>query len=301
MENQIASLQAQARQSAAQGQQMLRSAQANQAKYQGAYTSDVAASKAANTNLQNYTTYMQNAGNPLNLYNQQISQSEQAQGFNPAVLAQATKNLTQSQNALQNLTNASQSSTGGYGLSGAQLGNYYASQSQPLQNQISAQNNAVGNLQQLYQNALTQGQQGATLGFQGEQQVSGNLQNVYQNALSQQNVAMQQMQFYSTLAQQQGGLNAQQAAGYASAVGTLKNAQAAIESAQAAMVQAQAAASVAPSTIALNQAQAKQTLASILNNSAKNQNIGLNLGVPSGGISLQGSGGGLQGGSIQLQ
>ena len=83
-----------------------------------------------------------------------------------------------------------------------------------MQQAAQAQNTSVGNLQQLYQNSLTQGQQGAALGFQGEQQTSQNLNQVYQNNLAQANQYLQQMQYYSGLAQQQGGLNAQQQQAY---------------------------------------------------------------------------------------
>lgn len=205
---------AQGKAAAAQGQQMLSSDQSNASNYQNQYNSATAQASQQNQDLQNYTNYMQNAGNPLNLYNQGISQAEQSQGFDPKSLAAATQNLTQVQNQLQNVNNAANSSTGGYGLSGSQLGAYYGSLSQPLQQAASAQNTSVGNLQQLYQNALTQGQQGATLGFQGEQQVSSNLNQVYQNTLAQANQYLQQMQFYSQLASTQGGLNAQQQATY---------------------------------------------------------------------------------------
>lgn len=221
-------LSSQAAQSAQQGQQLLSQDQSNASQYQGDYSNYQGQADVANQNLQSYTNYMQNAGNPLSLYNTGISQAEQSEGFDPTSLATATQNLIKQQNALAAVNSASQSSTGGYGLSGAQLGNYYASQSQPLQGAITAQNNAVGNLQQLYQNALTQGQQGATLGFQGEQQVSGNLNQVYQNAQNQASQALSQMQFYSQLASTQGGLNATNANNYAAAQQAYAQAQQAI-------------------------------------------------------------------------
>lgn len=236
--SQISDLQAQAQQASAQGQQLLSQDQSQAAQYKGQYDTATQQAQQANQNLQQYTQYMQGAGNPLNLYNQGISQAEQAQGFDPKSLATATQNLTQTQNQLQNVANASNSSTGGYGLSGSQLGAYYGSLSQPLQQAAGAQNTAVGNLQQLYQNALTQGQQGAALGFQGEQQTSQNLNAIYQNAQNQASQYMSQMQFFSQLAQQQGGLNAQQQQYYAQSV-------AGLQQAQAAMTQAQAAANLA--------------------------------------------------------
>ena len=217
---------------------MLSSDQSNASNYQGQYNTDTAQAATANQNLSDYTTYMQNAGNPLNLYNTGITQGEQAQGFDPKVLAAATGNLTNTENAINQVNQASQSSTGGYGLSGSQLGSYYGSISQPLQQAATAQNTAVGNYQQLYQNALTQGQQGAALGFQGEQQTSSNLNQIYQNAQNQASQALSMVQFFNQLASTQGGLNAQQQQYYAQSV-------AALQTAQAAMTQANAAAKLA--------------------------------------------------------
>lgn len=279
----IKALQSQASQSATQGQQMLSDYQNRASQYQGDYSNYQNQANQANQSLQSYTDYMKNSGNPLNLYNTGVSQAEQSEGFDPNSLATATQNLIKQQNALSMVNGAAGSSTGGYGLSGAQLGNYYASQSQPLQGAITAQNNAVGNLQQLYQNALTQGQQGATLGFQGEQLTSQNLNQVYQNALSQQNNSLSQMQFYSQLAQQQGGLNSQQQQNYATAVSSLQQAQAALQSSSASMIQAQAGAAYNQAqTAALRQAIDAAKPAS---SSTPQQPAGIslgNVGVPTG-------------------
>ena len=277
-------LAASAAQAKTQGNQMLASDQANANSYGNAYNSDTAQSAAANKNLQSYTSYMQNAGNPLNLYNTGVSQAQQAEGFNPASLGTATQNLTQSQNALAALNQASQSSTGGYGLSGAQLGGYYSSLAAPLSNQIGAQSTAVGNLKQLYQNALTQGQQGAQLGYQGEQTVSYNLNQVYQNAQNQAAQALSQVQFYKNLAQQQGGLNAQQQQYYAQSISALQNAQAALTQANAAAQQAAAQSAL------LGQQSAFQKLQNI---AAQNQLNASKATTPA--VSLQGSTPTLQG------
>lgn len=237
----IKSLQAQANQAAAQGQQQLAQYQGQAAQYKGQYDTNSAQAAQANQNLQDYTKQMQGAydpstgvGNATSMYNYMLGQANQAQGFDPNSLATATQNLTRTQNALSNVQNASQSSTGGYGLSGSQLGAFYGSLSQPLAQAGQAQSNAVGNLQQLYQNSLTQANQGTSLGLQGEQVTSGNLNQIYQNAQNQTAQALNQMQFYSQLAQQQGGLNAQQQQNYASAVSSLQNAQAAMQQASAA-------------------------------------------------------------------
>ena len=149
-------------------------------------------------------------------------------GFDPKALATATQNLTQSQNAQAALNQASQSSTGGYGLSGAQLGSFYQSQAAPLSNQVNAQSTAVGNLTGLANTAQTQANQFAGAGLQGEQVTSKSLNDVFTNAKAQSDQALQNMQFYSQLAQTQGGLNASNQKAYDDARNAYQQGQAAI-------------------------------------------------------------------------
>lgn len=242
-----------------QGQSMVNTDLSNASNYGNQFNTAQSQANQANANLQNYTQQMQGAydpntgvGNAESMYNYNLNQGEQNQGFDPRSLATATQNLTQTQNALNNVNNASQSSTGGYGLSGSQLGQYYGSLSQPLQQAAQSQNTSVGNLQQLYQNALQQGQQATTLGVSGEQATSSNLNQVYQNAQAQAAQFAQQMQFYSQLASTQGGLNSQQEAAYGNTVAGYQQAQAAMVAAQGAAAASYAAANQSNSVAALN-------------------------------------------------
>lgn len=320
-----AQLQAQANQTAAQGRAAQQQDIASQGAAQGQYNSDIGAYNTDTQNAQNalqaYQNYNANMTNPLTYYNQGISQAEQAEGFNPQSLATATQNLTQTQNALANVGNASQSATGGYGLSGAQLGAYYGSLSQPLQQAAQSQNNAVGNLQQLYQNALTQGQQGAQLGYQGEQLQSQNLnqaatqaQGIATLAQQQSAQALQNLQFYSQLAAQQGTWNAQNAQGYTNALASYQGAQAALQQAAAATTQANAQAALygaeTPGARAVSQAELNQLNANKNNGTALKVSsspvatlkLGSNNGMQLGSnIPLQGNSSNLQGGGIKLQ
>lgn len=288
-------LAAQASKNAAQGQQMLSQDRTSAASYQKQYGTATNQAQAANKSLSSYTDYIKGAGNPLTLYNQGIAQGEQAQGFDPKVLAESTQNLTRMQNALGALSNASQSATGGYGLSGAQLGNFYATNAQPLQAGINAESNAVGNYQQLYQNALNQGQQGAALGVQGEQLTSQNLQSVAQNALAQQNNALSQMQFFKQLAQQQGSLNAQQYAAYQNAYNSYLASQAALQQAAAATTQANASAALAAAQTTGQNLTNQQIQAAMKASKSPKSSVG---GVTS---LLQGNPSSLQGGGLRLQ
>lgn len=207
-------LQAQAQTAANQGNQQVNTDLATSAQAGGQYQAEHAGANNANQNLASYADYMRGPGSATNLYTTGMGNAETAEGFDPASLSTATGNLIKSQNALSALNSASQSSTGGYGLSGAQLGGYYASSAQPLAGQVTAQTNAVSGLQQLYQNALTQAQQYAGVGVQGEQATSSALSQVFANAQSQAAQSQQQMQYYSNLASTQGGLNAQEQANY---------------------------------------------------------------------------------------
>lgn len=231
-------LAAQANQAAQQGQQQYQNDTATSSAAGGQYNSEHAAAGAANSNLQGYTQYMQGAGSGTNLYNSGLSSAEGAIGFDPSVLATAAKNLTQSQNAQAALNTASQSSTGGYGLSGAQLGGYYASQAAPLASQVGAQSTAVGNLTGLLTASQNQASQYAGVGVQGEQATSAALNQVFQNANTQASQSQQQMQYYSTLASTQGSLNAQEQAAYSSAQQAYQQAKLAIAQASQAYAQA---------------------------------------------------------------
>lgn len=229
---------AQANQAAQQGQQQLQS-DVGQANTSGAaYGSEHAQAGAANANLQGYTDYMKGAGSGTSLYTSGLSDAEKAIGFDPSTLATATGNLTRSQNALAGLTNASQSSTGGFGLSGAQLGGYYATQAQPLSQQVGYQSNAVGNLKDLLTASQTQASQYAGVGVQGEQATSAALNQVFANAQSQAAQSLQNMQFYSQLASTQGSLNAQQTQAYNTALNIYQQSKLAIAQASQAYAQA---------------------------------------------------------------
>lgn len=231
-------LAAQANQAAQQGQQQYQHDIATSNTSQGQYNNEHSQAGAANANLQGYTDYMKGAGSATNLYSTGLSDAQKSMGFDPHVLATATQNLTQGQNALASLTNASQSSTGGYGLSGAQLGGYYQSQAQPLSQQVNYQSNAVGNLTGLMTASQNQAKDYAGVGVQGEQATAAGLNQVFQNAQAQSAQSLQNMQYYSQLAQTQGSLNAQEQQAYSAAQNLYQQSKLAIAQASQAYAQA---------------------------------------------------------------
>lgn len=204
---------------------------------------------SANSDLQNYN---KNMVDPSTLYQNALTNAQGSMGFDPKSLSTATTNLTQSQNALLGLNEAASRGVGGVGLTGAQLGQYYSQNSAPLQGVIGQQNNAVQNLGNLYNTSLTQANQQAGLGFQGQQLKSANYNQVYQNALAQSDQASKNMQYYQTLYQNQGQLTSQEVQGYLGAYNAKVTAEAAAQQAYAATVAANASA-------ANNYAQADQT------------------------------------------
>lgn len=207
----------QAQQAATQGNQAYNSDLATSAASKADYGNYQAQANTAQSNLSDYTKYMQGAGSGTNLYNTGLAQGEKTAGYNEGQAGQLGQQLAQAQNALQNVNQASQSSTGGYGLSGAQLGNYYATQATPITSAVNSLSNNYGASQQALANATTIGNQYAGAGLQGEAQTSKSLNDTFANAKAQSDQALQNMQFYSQLASTQGGLNASQQQAYSQA------------------------------------------------------------------------------------
>jgi len=253
-------IQQQAQQSAQQGQQALADDNAKSSAAGGQYNTYQGQANTAAQNQSDYTKYMQGAGSGTNLYNTGLSQGEKAAGYNEGQAGQLGQQLAQAQNALANVNQASQSSTGGYGLSGAQLGNYYATQATPITSAINALSSNYGVSQQALQNATTIGNQYAGAGLQGEQTTSKSLNDVFASAKSQSDQALQNMQFYSQLASTQGGLNAANQKAFDDARNAYQQGQAAI--AQAGMFAAQ--------TVSTNQGNAQGAQAAQYQRTANN-------------------------------
>ena len=260
---QIAQAQAQAQQAQQQGNAAQAGYQQQATQYGQQYGQYQQQTDAARQAQQQYGQLLQGAGAGQNLYSTALGQAQQQYGFDPRSLATATQNLTQQQNAQAGLQAASQSSTGGYGLSGAQLGNMYSSQAAPLQAQVGSQSNVVGNLTNLANLAQTQAGAQATAGLTSEQTTAGSLKDQVSAAASQMESARQQMQNFETLAQQQGGLTAAQTASYQSIAQTYQSNATAYQSMLGANAAAYAAAGYSNAqTIGAQQANAQGALKS---------------------------------------
>jgi hypothetical protein len=272
-------LQQQATQSAAQGQQRLQDYQNQAGQYKQSYQQYQQQSDAARQQQQEYAQYMQGAGSAQNIYQGRIGQSMQEQGLGQGDLGQATQNLTRSQNAMAQVQAAAAQGAGGYGLSGAQIGGFYGAQAAPLQAQVQSSGTAVSNLQGLYQNALKSASD--FLGGNIEQQKVhvANLSSLFEEANKQAEESSTLMQFFNKMAQDQGGLNAQQSQMYAQALKARREADTAIAQSQMLMAQSAAFYATAAQTN-------KQT--SLMKAPGTNTNTNSNAGRPTAAQSTPG-------------
>lgn len=269
-----AELTAQARQAAAQGQALLSQDQSQSSQSQGNYNAYSAQANQATQQAQQAAQkaqaeaqYMQGAGSGANVYNTQLQ--NQISQFDPNIqgqLSSANKSLFGLTGALNSAANQfnTPGGVGAYGLSAPALASYASSVLNPLQTgtanantQVNALNQQLGTLQTGANQATTaqvQTEQGALTGFNQTAQQLTAAATAYQNQAA---TALQNMQFFSQLAQTQGGLNAQEQQYYAQSIQGYETARAAMITAQAAARQAAVAAQIAPSTIAEQQAMAK--------------------------------------------
>lgn len=234
-------LEAQAKQSAAQGQQQYQSDINQSNTYGGQYNSALSNEQDIQKQLGAQTAYMQGAGSGQNVYNTQLQ--NQISQFDPNIQGQ----LSSANQSLFGLTGALNGASqqfntpggvGAYGLSAPALAGYASSVLQPLQTGVSNANTQVGTLNQQLGTLQTGASQATSAQVQSEQNVVTNLNNTYQAAQSQAAQALNQMQFYSQLAQTQGGLNSQMAQNYAAALSSYQQSQLAISQSKQALAQA---------------------------------------------------------------
>ena len=216
-----------------QGQKDYQSDVSNAQNYQNQYNADTQTAQGAQQKVSDYSDYLQGAGSGANVYAQQQTLANKQVGYDPQAMQQATNSLTGLQGALAS-ANQAFSTPGGVnyaGLTAPAAAQYANSIMNPLQTGISAQGNAVANLNELYKNSLTQAQQGTGAQLQTEKLTQDQLQNSYTDANQQTQNALNQMQYYQTLAQSQQGLNANQLQGFYTARAAYAQAQQALQTA----------------------------------------------------------------------
>jgi hypothetical protein len=213
-------IQAQAAKSAQQGQQMLAEDRAKSSSASNQYNNFTNQATTANKNLQAQAKYMQGAGSGENTYNRTLAQQESNVGFNPQQLSDANKSLFSMSGAM-NSANQQFNTPGGvgaYGMSAPSLASYEGSILNPLQTGVANANTQVGALNTELGTLQTGASQATSANVQGEQNTVTALSNAVTNYQAQASAALQNMQYYSGLASQQGGLNASMQKDYAASV-----------------------------------------------------------------------------------
>lgn len=292
------SITAQASQAAQQGQDLLKQFQGQSATAGGQYTDFTNKATDANKNLETQAAYMRGEGSGTNLYEGERTRLQNEGGYNPAQLADANKTLFSLTGALNGANTAfnTPGGVGAYGMSAPALAGYEGSIMQPLQTGVANANTQVGALNSQLQTFETGASQYATAGVQGEQATADALTKAVVNYQTQAAGALQNMQFYSQLAQQQGGLNAQQAQSYATAQQAYASAQQAI--AQAGLILSQTRGQNISNTAAQNQLNIPKPAPPKPNNSSIKI---AGSGVQGSSIPIQVGSGGIQGSGMRIQ
>lgn len=211
------SLKAQAARAAAQGQQQLAdySNKATGYKTAGADFSNQA--NAANQKIAEQTAYMQGEGSAANQYRGEFEKQKTELGYDPLQMTAARANLNQANGALSAYSDFANTGASKWGLNAGGFAAANAGALGSINNNIAANNSVVSTLSDLYKTAQTGANQFTGDVIQGQHETLAGLQSVYANAANQRDSAYEMMKAYDQLAQNQGGLNAQQQQYYAQA------------------------------------------------------------------------------------
>lgn len=220
--------------------------------YAGDYSNYQNQANQAQGDIKNLNTYMSGAGSATNLYNNALTSQEGQTGYNQQQMQASMQNLSQAQGSLSAYNDFANTAASKYGMNAGGLAAANAGAQGSINNNIAAASQGFANQQKAYELAQTGAAQQSGLGVQQQQTQLAGYKNVYDNAFAQQQQAQANMQAYSKLAQDQGGLTAQQYQAYAQSNALAIQADAAMKQAQAAMVSAQGSA-------AANYASANQT------------------------------------------
>lgn len=214
-------LTAQANQAAAQGQQQLTNYNNQAASSTGDYNTYKGQADAANQAVQQQAQYMQGEGSGMNQYNTALGtylgSGPLGTGYDVNQATAAQNNLNQSTGALSAYSDYANQAASKFGLNAGGFAAANSGTLSGLNNNIASQQQTVNGQLAKYTAAQTGANQAAGLQVQGEQNTLGGLQDVYTNAANSRDQAASMMNFYNNLAQQQGGMNAQQAQYYAQA------------------------------------------------------------------------------------
>ncbi len=196
--------------------------------------------------------FQKNMQSGTQMYGQQLQAANANAGYNPANLQAAQNQVSQVQGILGGLPRAVQAQNANYGATAGDVANQFSTEGANLNQTLGLANTNTANELAKMQGGLAGAQAATTAGLQGQQNKIAALHEQYTAAQAQMDTAQKQSSFYSNLYQQQGYLDAQQAAAYA---------QAEASKAQASMLMqqsAQIAQQIRLTQAAANAAQAQQ-------------------------------------------
>ncbi len=189
--------------------------------------------------MSDFNKYMQNEGSAKNLYNTALTNQQKMTGYDQGQMQNAMRSLSQSQGSLSAYNDFANTAASKWGMNAGGVAAANAGAQQGINNNIAAASQGMSNQQQAYQLAQTGANQEAGLGLQQQQTQLAGYQAVYDQAFKQQQEAGANMQAYEKMAQDQGGLTAQQIQMYQNSAKLVADAQASMASAQAAIAQAE--------------------------------------------------------------
>jgi hypothetical protein len=161
--------------------------------------------------------FQKNMQSGTDMYGQQLQAANQNAGYNPGNLQAAQQQVSQVQGILGGLPRAVQAQNANYGATAGDVANQFSTEGANLNQTLGLANTNAANEIAKMQGGLAGAQAATTAGLQGQQNKVAALHEQYTAAQAQLDTAQKQSSFYSNLYQQQGYLDAQQAAAYAQA------------------------------------------------------------------------------------
>lgn len=226
-----------ASQAAAQGQSQLADYTGKATDYRTKYNDYSHQADVANENVKNYTNYMQGEGSAGNQFHGEMTKQLGELGYSPEQMAAARSNLAGATGALSAYSDFANTAASKWGMNAGGFAAANAGALGSLNNNIASNQSVVNSLSDLYKTAQTGANQFTGQVVQGQHETLAGLNQVFSNAANQRDSASSMMNFYDKLAQDQGGLNAQQQQYYAQAKQAYASAQQAM--AQAALLDQQ--------------------------------------------------------------
>lgn len=210
-------LEAQAAQSAAQGQQMLQDYRNKADTARSDYNTYKGQADTANQKVNDYTNYMKGEGSAGNQFHGEMSKELGDLGYSEDQMTGARNNLNQATGAMSAYNDFANTAASKWGMNAGGFAAANANALGGINNNIAANQGVVNGLHDIYKTAQTGANAFTGQVVQGQHETLAGLQNVYTNAANQRDNAGSMMQMYEGLAQRQGGLNAEMQQSYAAA------------------------------------------------------------------------------------